>query len=66
MPGSFVPSGLSGDGVPTGLAVVGKTYDDVTAFRIAAAHEDAAAAGSGQTTARVPGRCDQAPASDTG
>jgi aspartyl-tRNA(Asn)/glutamyl-tRNA(Gln) amidotransferase subunit A len=34
-----VPSGQSRDGVPTGLSVVGKTYDDVTAFRIAAAHE---------------------------
>jgi aspartyl-tRNA(Asn)/glutamyl-tRNA(Gln) amidotransferase subunit A len=34
-----VPSGLSRDGVPTGLSVVGKTYDDVTAFRVAAAHE---------------------------
>jgi aspartyl-tRNA(Asn)/glutamyl-tRNA(Gln) amidotransferase subunit A len=35
-----VPSGLSRDGVPTGLSVVGKTYDDVTVFRIAAAHEE--------------------------
>jgi aspartyl-tRNA(Asn)/glutamyl-tRNA(Gln) amidotransferase subunit A len=35
-----VPSGLSRDGVPTGLSIAGKTYDDVTAFRIAAAHED--------------------------
>jgi Asp-tRNA(Asn)/Glu-tRNA(Gln) amidotransferase A subunit family amidase len=34
-----VPSGLAGDGVPTGLSIVGKTYDDVTVFRIAAAHE---------------------------
>jgi len=34
-----VPSGLSADGVPTGLSVVGRTYDDVTAFRVAAAHE---------------------------
>ena len=34
-----VPSGLSRDGVPTGLSVVGKTYDDVAAFRVAAAHE---------------------------
>jgi aspartyl-tRNA(Asn)/glutamyl-tRNA(Gln) amidotransferase subunit A len=34
-----VPSGLSRDGVPTGLSVVGKTYDDVTAFRVASAHE---------------------------
>jgi aspartyl-tRNA(Asn)/glutamyl-tRNA(Gln) amidotransferase subunit A len=36
-----VPSGLSRDGVPTGLSVVARTYDDVTAFRVAAAHESA-------------------------
>jgi aspartyl-tRNA(Asn)/glutamyl-tRNA(Gln) amidotransferase subunit A len=36
-----VPSGLSRDGVPTGLSVVGKTYDDITAFRVAASHETA-------------------------
>jgi len=35
-----VPSGLSREGVPTGLSVVGKTYDDITVFRIAAAHEE--------------------------
>jgi len=36
-----VPSGLSArTGVPTGLAIVAKTYDDVTAFRVAAAHEE--------------------------
>lgn len=35
-----VPSGLSRGGVPTGLSVVGKTYDDVTVFRVAAAHEE--------------------------
>jgi Asp-tRNA(Asn)/Glu-tRNA(Gln) amidotransferase A subunit family amidase len=35
-----VPSGLSRDGVPTGLSVVGKTYDDIAVFRIAAAHEE--------------------------
>jgi aspartyl-tRNA(Asn)/glutamyl-tRNA(Gln) amidotransferase subunit A len=34
-----VPSGRSRDGVPTGLSVVGKTYDDVTVFRVAFAHE---------------------------
>lgn len=34
-----VPSGLSRDGVPTGLSIVGKTYDDITAFAVAAAHE---------------------------
>jgi Asp-tRNA(Asn)/Glu-tRNA(Gln) amidotransferase A subunit family amidase len=26
--------------VPTGLSIVGKTFDDVTVFRIAAAHEE--------------------------
>ena len=36
-----VPSGLSHDGVPTGLSIVGKTYDDVSVFRVAAAHERA-------------------------
>lgn len=35
-----VPSGLSRDGVPTGLSIVGKTYDDIAAFRVAAAHEE--------------------------
>ena len=35
-----VPSGLSRDGVPTGLSIVARTYDDVTAFRVAAAHEE--------------------------
>jgi aspartyl-tRNA(Asn)/glutamyl-tRNA(Gln) amidotransferase subunit A len=35
-----VPSGLSKNGVPTGLAVVAKTYDDITAFRVAAAHAE--------------------------
>jgi aspartyl-tRNA(Asn)/glutamyl-tRNA(Gln) amidotransferase subunit A len=34
-----VPSGRSREGVPTGLSIVGKTYDDITVFRIAAAHE---------------------------
>src|SRR5215469_4653366 len=31
-----VPSGRARNGVPTGLSVVGKTYDDVSAFRVAA------------------------------
>jgi Asp-tRNA(Asn)/Glu-tRNA(Gln) amidotransferase A subunit family amidase len=34
-----VPSGTSRIGVPTGLSIVGRTYDDVTVFRIAAAYE---------------------------
>lgn len=36
-----IPAGLSRDGVPTGLSVVGRTYDDVAAFEVAAAHEAA-------------------------
>lgn len=35
-----VPSGRSREGVPTGLSIVGRTFDDITAFRIAAAHEE--------------------------
>ncbi len=34
-----VPSGFAGTGVPTGLQIVGKTYDDVSVFRAAAAFE---------------------------
>jgi Asp-tRNA(Asn)/Glu-tRNA(Gln) amidotransferase A subunit family amidase len=34
-----VPSGLASNGVPTGIQIVGRTYDDVTAFRIGAALE---------------------------
>ena len=36
-----VPSGLSREGVPTGLSIVGKTYDDVTVFRIGWAFQQA-------------------------
>jgi Asp-tRNA(Asn)/Glu-tRNA(Gln) amidotransferase A subunit family amidase len=35
-----IPSGQSRDGVPTGLSIVGRTYDDISVFRIAAAHEE--------------------------
>ena len=35
-----VPSGRAANGVPTGLSIVGKTYDDVSVFRVAAAHEE--------------------------
>lgn len=34
-----VPSGLAGTGVPTGLSIVGPTYDDISVFRAAAAFE---------------------------
>jgi aspartyl-tRNA(Asn)/glutamyl-tRNA(Gln) amidotransferase subunit A len=36
-----VPSGFSGDGAPTGLQLVGRTFDDVTPFRLGAALERA-------------------------
>ncbi|MEN9645728.1 MAG: hypothetical protein RL238_2397 [Actinomycetota bacterium] len=34
-----VPSGVAANGVPTGVQVVARPYDDVTAFRVAAAVE---------------------------
>lgn len=34
-----VPSGLASNGVPTGVQIVGRTYDDATPFRIGAAAE---------------------------
>jgi amidase len=37
-----VPSGFARSGVPTGLQIVGRTYDDVRVFRAAAAFEKAA------------------------
>lgn len=36
-----VPSGLSPNGVPTGVQVVARPYDDITAFRVGAAAEKA-------------------------
>ncbi|MFN8590660.1 MAG: amidase [Thermomicrobiales bacterium] len=36
-----VPSGFSASGVPTGLQLVGRTFDDLTSFRIGAALERA-------------------------
>lgn len=36
-----VPSGFDREGVPTGIQIVGRTYDDVRVFRAAAAYERA-------------------------
>jgi aspartyl-tRNA(Asn)/glutamyl-tRNA(Gln) amidotransferase subunit A len=36
-----VPSGRAADGVPTGVQIVGRTYDDATVFRLGAALEAA-------------------------
>jgi amidase len=34
-----VPSGLASNGVPTGIQIVGRTFDDVTVFRVGMALE---------------------------
>jgi Asp-tRNA(Asn)/Glu-tRNA(Gln) amidotransferase A subunit family amidase len=44
-----VPSGFADNGVPTGLQVVGRTYDDVTTFRVGAALERVRPFWAGQT-----------------
>ena len=40
-PVATVPTGFAGTGVPTGMQIVGRTYDDVSVFRAAAAYEGA-------------------------
>ena len=34
-----MPSGFADNGVPTGVQIVARTFDDVTAFRVGAALE---------------------------
>lgn len=41
LPAISVPSGFASNGVPTGLQIVGRPYDDVSVFRAAAAFEGA-------------------------
>jgi Asp-tRNA(Asn)/Glu-tRNA(Gln) amidotransferase A subunit family amidase len=36
-----VPSGVADNGVPTGVQLVGRTYEDATVFRLAYAYEAA-------------------------
>ena len=36
-----VPSGFSSSGVPTGIQIVGRNYDDINVFRVATAYETA-------------------------
>jgi len=43
LPGISVPAGLSGDGLPLGLQVIGKAFDEETVIRTGAALEEAAA-----------------------
>jgi aspartyl-tRNA(Asn)/glutamyl-tRNA(Gln) amidotransferase subunit A len=42
LPGMSVPAGLSADGLPLGLQVIGKALDEATVFKVAGALEDAA------------------------
>ncbi|HEY7625823.1 MAG TPA: amidase [Ilumatobacteraceae bacterium] len=48
-----MPSGLAGNGVPTGVQVVGRTYEDVSVFRVGSALE-AAGFGFGSPAWRPP------------
>ena len=43
LPGISVPAGLSGDGLPLGLQLIGKAFDEETLLRVAGVLEDAAA-----------------------
>jgi len=43
LPGLSVPAGLSADGLPLGLQVIGKPFDEATVLRVGKAIEDAAA-----------------------
>ena len=42
LPGISVPSGLNGEGLPLGLQVIGRAFDEETVLRTAAALEEAA------------------------
>ena len=41
LPVASVPSGIASNGVPTGMQIVGRPYDDVSVFRAALAFEEA-------------------------
>jgi aspartyl-tRNA(Asn)/glutamyl-tRNA(Gln) amidotransferase subunit A len=42
LPGISVPGGLDGQGLPLGLQLIGKPFDEATLFRLAHAMEAAA------------------------
>jgi aspartyl-tRNA(Asn)/glutamyl-tRNA(Gln) amidotransferase subunit A len=43
LPAASIPAGLSGDGLPLGLQLITRPFDEETMFRAARAVEDAAA-----------------------
>jgi len=43
LPGISIPAGLSADGLPLGLQLLGKAFDETTVFRVAGVLEEAAA-----------------------
>ncbi|MFO1038926.1 MAG: Asp-tRNA(Asn)/Glu-tRNA(Gln) amidotransferase subunit GatA [Geminicoccaceae bacterium] len=42
LPGMSVPAGLSAEGLPLGLQIIGRAWDEATVFQVAKAVEDAA------------------------
>ena len=42
LPGIAVPAGVTGDGLPLGLQLIGRPFDEAMLFRTAQAIEDAA------------------------
>jgi aspartyl-tRNA(Asn)/glutamyl-tRNA(Gln) amidotransferase subunit A len=42
LPGISVPAGLSGDGLPLGLQLIGRAYDEETVLQVAGVLESAA------------------------
>ena len=42
LPGLSVPAGLDAEGLPLGLQVIGRAWDESTVFRVGKAIEDAA------------------------
>jgi aspartyl-tRNA(Asn)/glutamyl-tRNA(Gln) amidotransferase subunit A len=51
LPGISVPAGLTADGLPLGLQIIGRAFDEATVFRAAGVLEEAAG-----FTARPQGR----------